>query len=70
MEIISYISGSKGKHRDILIDLTAAKKSVKRKKDLVTLMEEIEDIVALELSKDEKTLPYQEARQQIFRGKK
>ena len=70
MEAIQYLSSAKGNHIGIWIDLLAVKKSVKKKKDLIALMEEIEDIVSLELSKTEKSIPYEEARQQIFRKKK
>jgi hypothetical protein len=70
MDAIQYLSSTKGNHVGIWIDLLAVKKSVKKKKDLVALMEDIEDIVALELSKDEKSVPYEEARQRIFAKKK
>ena len=67
METIKYITDSKGKHSGLFIDLDAARKTFKRKKDLVELMEDIEDIVAVELSKGEKSIPYEEARKQLFK---
>jgi hypothetical protein len=67
MESIKYITDSKGKHSGLLIDLEVVRKNLKGKKDLVELMEDIEDIVAVELSKGEKSIPYDEARKQIFR---
>ena len=60
MEMIGYMSNRRGNHTGIWIDLSAVKKAVKKKKDLVELMEEIEDIVAIELSKGEKSVPYEE----------
>jgi hypothetical protein len=67
MESIKYITDSKGVHSGLLIDLDIVRKVFKKKKDLVELMEDIEDIVAVELSKGEKSVPYEEARKQIFR---
>ncbi len=67
MESIKYITDSKGKHSGLLIDLEIVRKIFKRKKDLIELMEDIEDIVAVELSKGEKSIPYDEARKQIFK---
>jgi hypothetical protein len=51
----------------LFIDLEAIRKLVKGKKDIIELMEDIEDIVAVELSKGEKSIPYEEARKQIFK---
>jgi hypothetical protein len=67
METIKYITDSKGKHSGLLIDLDVVRKVFKKKKDLIELMEDIEDIVAVELSKGEKSIPYEEARKQIFK---
>jgi len=67
METIKYITDSKGKHSGLLIDLELVKRTFKKKKDLIELMEDIEDIVAVELSKEEKSIPYEEARKQIFK---
>ncbi len=49
-----------------MIDFYSAKKSVKSRKDIVSLIEEIEDMVAVELTKNEKSLNYEEARKQLF----
>ena len=67
METIKYITDSKGKHSGLLIDLEVVRKVFKKRKDLIELMEDIEDIVAVELSKGEKAIPYEEARKQIFK---
>jgi hypothetical protein len=67
METIKYITDSKGKHSGLLIDLEVVRKVFKKRKDLIELMEDIEDIVAVELSKGEKSIPYEEARKQIFK---
>jgi hypothetical protein len=67
METIKYITDSKGKHSGLLIDLDVVRKVFKKKKDLIELMEDIEDIVAVELSKGEKSIPYEEARKQVFK---
>jgi hypothetical protein len=66
MEAIRYITDSKGLHSGLVIDFDIAKKKVKKNKDLIALMEDIEDIIAVELSKNEKTIPYQEARKAIL----
>ena len=68
MDAIKFMTDAKGANTGIWIDLTAMKKSGKKK--LAELMEEIEDIVAIELSKGEKSVPYNEARKQIFGRKK
>jgi hypothetical protein len=70
METIRYITDAKGNHSGLLIDFDAAKKRLKKKNDIVSLLEDIEDIVAVELSKTEKSLSYEEARKQIFVKKK
>jgi hypothetical protein len=70
MGAIKYMTDANGTITGIWIDLTAIKKSVKKKKELAELMEEIEDIVAIELGKGEKSVPYGEARKRIFGRKK
>jgi mRNA interferase RelE/StbE len=59
METIRYITNSKGKHSGLVIDFDVAKKILKKKKDLIELMEDIEDIVAVELSKGESKKVYE-----------
>ena len=66
METIRYITNSKGKHSGLVIDFDVAKKVLKKKEDIIALIEDIEDIVAVELSKNEKSLSYEEARKQIL----
>jgi len=51
MEAIRYITDAKGEHSGLVIDFDIAKKKMKKGKDLIALMEDIEDIVAVELSK-------------------
>ncbi|MDB5284795.1 MAG: hypothetical protein JWO06_3870 [Bacteroidota bacterium] len=70
MESIKYITDSKGRHSGLVLDLNIIRKTLRKKKDLVELMEDIEDIVSVELSKDEKSVSYEEARKRIFRKKK
>ena len=67
MQHIKYISDSKGKRVGVVIDFEIGRKTLKGKKALEELMENIQDILAVELSKGEKSLPYGEARKQIFR---
>lgn len=69
METIRYITNSKGKTSGLLIDLDSARKMMKKNNNIVALLEDIEDIVAIELSKDEKSIPYSEARKKIFSKK-
>jgi hypothetical protein len=66
MEPIRYITDVKGNHSGLLIDFDVAKKTMKKQDDIVAMLEDIEDIVAMELGKNEKSFSYEEARQQIF----
>jgi hypothetical protein len=66
MDTIRYITDARGGHSGLMIDFESAKKSIKSGKDIIALIEEIEDIVAVELSKNEKSLNYEEARKQLF----
>ncbi len=70
MNAIKLMTDAKGASTGIWIDLALMKKSVKKKKEITELLEEIEDIVAIELSKGEKSVPYGEARKRIFGRKK
>ena len=69
MEAIQYITNSEGANSGLLIDFESAKKSIHSKKGLIALMEDIEDIIAVELTKKEKTFSYEEARKQLFAKK-
>lgn len=66
MEAIRYITDKKGKYEGLLIDLNSLRKKIKNEEVLVDLMEDIEDMVAIELNRNEKSRPYEEARKDIF----
>ena len=58
MEAISYLSNQVGKNKGLLIDFEALQNKRKSGESL----KEIEDILALELSKFEESRPYEEVR--------
>ena len=62
MDTIRYITDAKGDHSGLMIDFESAKKKIRSDKDIVSLIEEREDIVAIELTKNEKSFSYEEAR--------
>jgi hypothetical protein len=66
MDTIRYVTDSKGSNSGLLIDFSSAKKTIKSKAGLIALFEDIEDILAVELTKKEKSISYEKARKQLF----
>ncbi len=66
MDAIRYVTDSKGSNSGLLIDFASAKRNIKSKQGLVELFEDIEDILAVELTKKEKGINYEEARKKLF----
>lgn len=66
MKDLKYITNTKGERDGIFIDLKALRKRKMKSDDLVELFEDIEDMVAVELSKNEKSVSYAAARKEIF----
>ena len=62
MEAISYLSNQVGKNKGLLIDFEALQNKRKSGESFEEILEEIEDILALELSKFEESQPYEEVR--------
>lgn len=66
MEAISYLSNQVGKNKGLLIDFEALQNKRKSGESFEDILEEIEDILALELSKFEESRPYEEVRKELF----
>lgn len=60
MEAISYLSNQVGKNKGLLIDFEALQNKRNSGESFEDILEEIEDILALELSKFEESRPYEE----------
>jgi hypothetical protein len=70
MESIKYIIDSKGRHSGLILDLSIIRKTLRKKKDLVELIENIEDIVAVALRRNEKSVSFEKVQKQIHGKKK
>jgi uncharacterized protein Veg len=66
MKDLKYITNDKDEREGIFIDLKALRKRKMKKNDLVKLFEDMEDMVAIELSKNEKSVSYENARKEFF----
>ncbi len=66
MAALKYITNAKGERDGIFIDLKNLRKKIKKRSELVELFENLEDMVAVELSKNEKSVSYETARKEIF----
>ena len=60
METIRYITDAHGKTSGLLIDLDAARKLLKKKADIVELMEDIEDLAAVAERREEPTVSHED----------
>lgn len=69
MKSVKYITNEKGERDGIFIDLKSLRRQIKKKDELIELFEDIEDIVAIELSKNEKSVPYNQVRKQLLKRK-
>ncbi len=67
MEAINYLTDADGKRKAVVIDLDELKRSGQTGHDVLTyLEEELEDLIDLELRKDEETIPWSEAKQALI----
>ncbi len=66
MEAINYLTDANGKRKAVVIDLAELKRSGQTGHDVIAyLQEELEDLIDLELRKDEEVIPWQEAKQTL-----
>jgi hypothetical protein len=66
MEAINYITDAEGRKKALVIDLDVLKRNGQTGRDVVMyLQEELEDLLDLELAKNEETIPWEEAEQQL-----
>lgn len=66
MEAINYLTDAGGRKKAVVIDLDELKRSGQTGRDVVVyLQEELEDLLDLELVKDEETIPWEEIKNQL-----
>jgi hypothetical protein len=66
MDTIKFITNAKGERDGILIDLKTLRSKKKGENALNELLEDLEDVIVAETRKNDKRIPYEEARKQIF----
>ncbi len=66
MAPFKYVTNANGETDGIFIDIKSLRKKIKKNTDLVDLFEDLEDMVSVELSKNEKSVSYKAARKEIF----
>lgn len=66
MEAINYLTDAEGRRKAVVIDLIELKRSHQTGHDVVAyLQEELEDLLDLELTKQEETIPWNELKGQL-----
>jgi len=66
MEAINYLTDAAGRKKAVVIDLDELKRSGQTGHDVVLyLQEELEDLLDLELTKNEETIPWETVKQQL-----
>jgi len=66
MEAINYLTDAEGRKKAVVIDLDELKRSGQTGHDVVLyLQEELEDLLDLELTKNEETIPWETVKQQL-----
>lgn len=66
MEAINYLTDAKGRKKAVVIDLEELKRSGQTGHDaFLYLQEELEDLIDLELTKNEETIPWETVKQQL-----
>lgn len=66
MTAISYVTNEKGERTALLIDINELKKEGKTEEDVNDLIEDLEDILAIELSKKENDyISWEEAKKEL-----
>jgi hypothetical protein len=65
---INYVTNEKGEKTALLIDLAELKDAVTAETDITELLENLDDMIAAELSKGQKGRSYDEVRNEILKG--
>ena len=66
MEAINYLTDAEGRKKAIVIDLDEMRRSGQTGHDVVLyLQEELEDLLDIELTKNEETIPWEIVKQQL-----
>lgn len=66
---VNFVTNDKGEKTALLIDIAAIKKSKKSDAELTEFLEDLDDMVAVELSKGQKGRPYGQVRKEILKSK-
>ena len=66
MNGVSYVSNDKGENTALLIDLVQLRENAPLEDNLLNFFEQLDDLIAIELSKGEKGRPYSEVRKEIL----
>ena len=70
MKGVNYVTNDEGVKTALLIDLVQLKEAEKSGIDLADLLEDLEDMITIELSKGIKGRPYEDVRKEILDSKK
>lgn len=66
MEAINYLTDAEGRKKAIVIDLDEMRRSGQTGHEVVMyLQEELEDLLDIELTKNEETIPWETVKQQL-----
>ena len=65
---VNYVTNDEGEKTAILIDLVQLKKADNTSGGITTFMEDLDDLIAAELSKGQTGRPYSEVRKEIIDG--
>ena len=63
---VNYVTNDKGEHTALLIDLMQLRKTENTQTDINEFLEDLDDIIAVELSKGDTGRPYEEVRKEIL----
>lgn len=67
---INYITNDKSEKTALLIDLVELKDAQMHGADITQILEDLDDMIAAELSKNQVGRPYEDVRNEILKGKK
>lgn len=65
---VNYVTNDKGEKTALLIDFAKLKSETTSEADIAELLEDIDDMIAAELSKGQKGRSYDEVRKDILNG--
>ena len=63
---INYVTNEKGEKTALLIDLTQLRETESTESDLIEFLEDLDDVIAAELSKGQSGRAYEEVRKEIL----